>query len=77
MKNVPFVAFGNDELKDSPSLHIGDFVKCHICNGNHVVKGGIDENGNETSLLLFFKCDNGKSYLAGIDNKRVNFPSKS
>jgi hypothetical protein len=68
---TPYVGFWNDTLKKNPPLNIGDEVYCKTCNKKHRVEGGEDESGKKTSLLLFYKCDNGQCYLAGIAGQSV------
>lgn len=66
----PFIAFGNDELDESPPLHIGEAILCPTCSESHVVRGGINDQGEEDETLLFYTCG-GTSYLAGIHSKNV------
>lgn len=64
------IAFGNDELEDSPPLHIGEAILCPNCGGSHIVSGGINQDGQEEETLLFYKCGE-TAYLAGIDGRNV------
>lgn len=67
----PFIFFGNEELDESPPLHIGEAVLCPHCGASHVVRGGVNtETDEEEELLLFYTCGE-TSYLAGIDGKNV------
>lgn len=73
MNETPFLAIGNNELKDLPDIELrkGDMITCPICNKKHVLKCGKDKDGNETDLLLFYNCKKNmfseeKTYLASI-----------
>jgi len=68
----PFIAIGNEELKDNPVVHAGTKIRCPHCNEPHELYGGKTDRGVETEMLLFYKCPKeGNSYLAAIDNKLV------
>ncbi len=64
--NIPYVGFSNDTLAQQPRISLGDKIKCPHCGEPHAIEGGKNEDGKETDLLLFFKCD-GCLYLAGVD----------
>lgn len=69
MPNLPpFVAFGNEELKDV--LHVGDWVECPHCDDRHRVIGGKREDGTETDVILAYKCG-GKTWVAGVNGKSI------
>jgi hypothetical protein len=69
--DVPFVAFGNDELDEKEVLKIGDKINCKNCGAPHVVKGGKDtETGEESDTLLFTSCGE-KAFLVGIAGKKI------
>ncbi len=69
-KKIPFVAYGNEELRKKPPLCLGDKIICPHCEEEHVVSGGKGEDGKETDLVMFYKC--GKQvYLAGVKGKNV------
>lgn len=57
-------AVGNDELGDN--ITKGDLVAYGTMQG--VVKYGVDESGNEDSILGFISVD-GVCYLVSINNK--------
>ena len=64
----PYIAVGNNELVEE----LGEEILCPHCDKTHEVQYGTDEDGNETRILAFYKCDvTGKSYVAGIDGKRI------
>lgn len=66
----PFVAFGNEELKDKKDLHIGDWIECTHCDDRHRIIGGKKEDGTITDIILAYKCDE-KTYLAGVNGKNI------
>lgn len=68
--DLPFIAFGNAELGDSPPLHIGEAILCPHCGESHIVEGGKNEAGEVVDTLLFYKCGD-TSYLAGVGGKNV------
>jgi hypothetical protein len=72
---IPFVAFGNDELKKASRLRIGDSIACSKCKKRNIVSGAKNESGEEDDLLLFYKC-RGESYLAGVHGKNVMWKFK-
>jgi len=75
---IPFLARGNDELKDNEN--IGKFAECPCCGRQHKVKYGeiINEVGNfciygrraESKNMAFVTCK-GNSYIVGINGKRL------
>lgn len=67
--NIPYVGFSNETLRTLPRVNKGDLVKCHTCDGHHVLRGGT-ANGVESDLLMFFSCGN-KSYLGAIDGHLI------
>ena len=72
MSKIPFLAVGNDELKDNED--IGEFAKCPNCGEQHKVRYGekFNKDGTRTEYksLSFIDCQNG-SYLVGINGKRL------
>lgn len=72
MKDIPYVAFGNDEIDNSPIL--GETITCRICGKEHSVEYGdrINDDGSTTPTksLAFFKCGD-KSYLCGVNGKDI------
>lgn len=69
MSKATYVAFGNQELRDSPPLYLGQEITCPHCGEHHIVEGGIVD-GKESDLLMFYKC--GKShYLCGVKGQSV------
>jgi hypothetical protein len=67
---TPYIGFGNDQLEGKPIVHAGDVFLCRQCGQLHELKGGTDENGEVTELLLFYNCGE-KAYLAAVANKLV------
>ena len=66
-----FIAFGNDELDESPPLKAGEMILCPHCGQGHSVSGGTDsQTGEPTEMLLFYRCGD-SAYLAGIDGRNV------
>ena len=63
---------GKDELDKAEPL--GDFILCNKCGNRHIIKYGDevlpDGTLKPSKSLAFYKC-NGKTYLAGIDGKRI------
>lgn len=71
MPNIPpFVAFGNEELKDKKDLHVGDWIECPHCDDRHRVIGGKRPDGTETDVILAYKCED-KVWLAGVNGKNT------
>lgn len=71
-EQVPFIAIGNEELKDNPVVHAGMRIRCPHCKQAHELHGGKTDKGIETELLLFYKCPKeNNSYLAAVDNKLI------
>jgi len=70
--SVPFFAIGNDELDKAEPL--SDFIKCPHCGMEHPVEYGEEvlDNGTKvpSKLIAFYKCGE-KSYLCGINSKRI------
>lgn len=76
MGEIPFVAFGNDELEKKPELTKYDSIKCAECGQTHRMECGIDQKtGKESDLILFYTCGP-KSYLAGVAGKSVLHPEQ-
>ena len=66
----PYVAFGKDELIGRPTLKKNQLVRCPHCGKRHRLTCGKGRDGNETDILLFYKC--GESlYLAPIDGADI------
>ena len=73
-KELPFVAFSNEELEDCEPL--GEEVICPNCGEKHKVEYGekVLEDGSKvpSKLLAFTKCDkNDATYLVGIEGKLI------
>jgi hypothetical protein len=69
-------AIGNDELEKCEPL--GDFIFCNRCSKRHIIRygKGVLPDGTEKldKLLAFVKCDDDKTFLVGINGKKVNNP---
>lgn len=63
MSEIPFVAFGNDELDKMPPLKAGDAISCK-CGSSHIVED------SKPPMLLFYQCG-GSTFLAGVNGKNV------
>lgn len=69
MPNLPpFIAFGNEELKDV--LRIGDWIECPHCDDRHRVIGGKRPDGTETDAMLGYRCGD-NVWLAGVNGKNT------
>ena len=71
MKNIPFIAFGNDELDQMPRVLEGDKIKCPHCKKKHILKCAnklVDGKKIKSDVLMFYKCGK-ESYLAAIKGK--------
>jgi len=70
--NVPFIAFGNDELKKMPDL--GEEIVCPYCGEKHKVEYGKKVLSNNTRIedktLAYVRCGN-EIYLVGINGKDI------
>jgi len=66
-------SIGYGELKKLPP--IGDFIYCERCKKRHKIKYGKIQRSNDTTettkMLAFVNCDNGNSYLVGIQGKDI------
>lgn len=71
MNDIPFVAYGNDELERKPHINEGDKIICPHCGKEHEVQAGTNaETGKKTDLLLFYHCGD-NVFLAGVAGKNV------
>ena len=66
---VPYIGFGNDELKNNPTVEIGMTIVCPNCNGLHKLEAGT-VNGKLSHAMYFVKCAE-KTYLAAVQKKLV------
>lgn len=74
-QEMPFVAFGNEELKKLPPLRPGDEISCPICGAKHRVEAAKITDSTDPARvgedgLLFYRCGE-DSYLAGVGGKDV------
>ena len=66
-----YVAIGNDEL--GAPLKSGESMPCPKgCGESHVILGGKDKHGNETDMILAYRCGD-KVYLCGVGGRRTKF----
>lgn len=75
-KELPFVAFSNNELDKFNVL--GDEAICPNCNENHQVRYGerVLDDGTKvpSKQLAFITCEkNDTTYLVGVNGKQINF----
>ena len=71
MSKIPFLAIGNDELKDNED--ITEFAKCPNCGEQHKVTYGKPFNQHsirKSKSWAYVECKNG-FYLIGINGKRL------
>ena len=68
-KKIPWVAYGNDELRER--LSKDDKILCNKCGKEHnIILGKDKDTGEETDMIMAYKC-NGVSYLCGVDGKLI------
>lgn len=66
LDDIPFVAFGSDELAAKPKIEVGAVIPCQVCQTECTV------TDSEPPMLQFIKCDTcDKAYLVGVDGKDV------
>lgn len=72
MNEIPFIAFGNDELDGKEE--IGNTIICERCGETHEVRYGNEvlEDGTKvpSKMLAFVDCGD-STYLVGLDGKRI------
>lgn len=67
-EEIPFVAFGNEELIDQPLAD--DFADCPNCKKKHKIEFGTNsETGEVSKMLGFVNCEDGESYLVTLNGK--------
>lgn len=67
MEEIPFVAFGNNEISTMPP--VGETISCKRCKKKHKITYGTTD-GKENRMLGFVKC--GKAtYLATIEGREI------
>ena len=74
-ERLPYVAFGNDELREAATLGEGDGVACAHCGGRHRVEAARVTQSTDPARvgetgLMFYRCGD-DTYLAGLDGKNV------
>ena len=65
MTKIPYIGFGNEELKDAESVKTGDKVPCSKCGKLTEVKDGLPPG----TLQFINHC--GSSWLVGINGKYI------
>jgi len=73
-ERIPYLAVGNDELKNCPTVVLEDegrLVKCTRCGGEHPLVFGISQKtGEKTTLIGVISCTKtGKTYLVVVGGK--------
>lgn len=68
-EELPFVAFGNNELAEKPP--VGKTVQCKNCGKRHKVKYGTDTKTGKVSDLLGFVSCGDKDFLVAVAGKEV------
>lgn len=73
---IPFVSIGQDELDRSPDVSEDGMVICNNCGKLHKIQYGeevlADGTKKPSMTLGFVRCD-GKSFIAAVNGKLVNF----
>jgi hypothetical protein len=69
-KDVPFIAFGNDELSKMSVVKKTDKITCPKCGKKHKLECATNSEGQKTDLLMFYNCG-GKSYLGAISGRLI------
>jgi len=70
LSEVPYVGFANETLERLKDVRKGDVIICPRCGKQHVLKAGRNEKGEESDLILFYKCGE-QIYLGAINGKLV------
>jgi len=69
--SVPYIGFGNDQLRDQTECREGDMIECPHCHHQHPVDFGEDiDTGEKSNLLGFYNCGD-KMYLAAVAGRFV------
>ena len=68
MTGVPYIGFGNDQLKDAPPIKEGDEILCPHCLGTHIIKTAMSDKG--TMGIQYYNCGD-KTYLAGLNERLI------
>lgn len=78
IKDIPYIAVGNNELEGKPLVFENDMVVCPHCGKKHKVETGTSRKWDDvenkfgpekkSNALQFFKCGQ-KSYICGVENK--------
>jgi hypothetical protein len=66
-EEIPFVAFGNDEIEKMPEAK--NYIIHKLCGKKHKIKYGTTD-GKENRMLGFINCGR-KAYLATINGKEI------
>lgn len=69
---IPYIGYGNDQLRGLPRVSKGDVIVCPRCERGHTLEAARDaKTGAENDLLLFYKCSDGNVYLAAVQGSLV------
>jgi hypothetical protein len=70
---IPYIGFGNEQLKDRPDVLKGDIIECFQCGDGHPLEHGTDETGKETNTVGFIVCTKTNTpYMVSINGKSIN-----
>jgi hypothetical protein len=67
--NIPFIAFGGEQLARQPRIHKGDLVTCPNCCQRHPAECALSD-GEETEVLMFVRCGS-VSYLCAVAGRLI------
>ena len=68
---IPYIGFGNDQLKNQPEVKEGMEIICKVCGLLHKIEFATDsKTGKKDNILGFYKCPQTKDmYLASVSGK--------
>ena len=67
---TPYIGFSNNTLETLPEVKKGDTVACKKCGKDHALRPAKDRDGNDSILLLSYKCGD-TSYVAAIGGRLI------
>ena len=68
--DIPYVGFGNEQLKGRRTLQNGEITTCPWCEDKHPVRYGKNQLGEETNLVIVVSCGD-KLRLVGVNGMSV------
>lgn len=68
--SIPFISYGNDQLKKLPKVKEGHKIICPDCKKIHKLKCSLDKDGNKSNDLMYYNCG-GESYVAAVDGRLI------